>query len=138
MFTQKSKEEIEAYVKAQNERDAQPVKPGEILYNSWGYDMTINDFCKVLGNTGKTLKCVMLAKNVKNDDGLGNGRATPDQMKETGKPFRLRITPKKDSPGFWYCGSYPYVIGQDGEARDTHRGTFFRYDGKGNYENTWD
>ncbi len=130
MFTQKSKEEIEAYVKAKNERDAQPVKPGEILFNSWGYDMTINDFCKVLENTGKTLKCVMLEKSVKNDDGLGNGRAIP--TKETEKIFRLRITARKDSPGFWYCGSYPY--GNDSK----HRGTFFRYDGYGNYENTWD
>ena len=130
MFTQKSKEEIEAYVKAQNERDAQPVKPGEILYNSWGYDMTINDFCKVLENTGKTLKCVMLEKSIKNDDGLGNGRAIP--TKETNKIFRLRITQKKDSHGFWYCGSYPYC------NDSKHRGTFFRYDGKSNYENTWD
>jgi hypothetical protein len=114
------------------EKEIETIRPGDILKNSWGYDMTINDYCKVLENTGKTLKCVMIAKTVSNDDGLGHGRSVPDPDTEISTPFRLRITKRKNSPGFWYSGTYPYC------KADKHYGTFFKCDGIPDYYNTWD
>lgn len=38
------------------------LKKGDILHERWGYDMIINDYCKVLRNTGKTIKCQMISK----------------------------------------------------------------------------
>ena len=109
-----------------------------IYETSWGYDMTINEYCKVLENTGKTLKCVMVKKKVENDDGLGNGRSTPDQ-EICSKPFRLKAVCEKwsgiNDTGRYHLsirGSYPYC--------NEHKqfGYFHIWEGQPNYENTWD
>lgn len=132
MFTPMDKEEIARYVEAENKKLNTPVKVGDILYNSWGYDMTINDFAVCLENTGKTLKMQMVAKKVI-PSGSSSERAIPIIDQKYGNTFRLRITKRKDSPGWWYSGSYPYCMNQDKESK--HSGSFFVWGGKPNYEN---
>jgi len=117
-----------------NLEEAKNIKPGDILLNSWGYDMTINDYCKVIENTGKTLKCVMIKNEVSNDDGMGNGRSIPLPDQEFGKPFRIRISISKYDGNVWLVGSYP----RDEEDGYKSRGCWFIWDGQPDYYNTWD
>ena len=126
-----NKEEIARYVEEENKKLNTPVKVGDILYNSWGYDMTINDFAVCLENSGKTLKMQMVTKHII-PSGSSNEHAIPLIDKPYGKTFRLRITKRKEA-GWWYCGSYPYCISKGKENK--HAGSFFKWDGKPNYEN---
>lgn len=88
--------------------------------------MTLNDYCKVISETEKSVKCVMVGIKIENDNGGGNGRSYPVIETETSKPFILR---KK---GDCFRGSYPYC--GDSKRLDT----FFEYKGQGNYYNSWD
>lgn len=103
----------------------------KILEDSWGYDMTINDYALVLEETDKTAKCVMIATKVFNDDGMGGGRSIPDPSNITSQPFRLR---KKvwDDGLIQYRGSYEFCKGSK------RFGRFAEWDGKPSYYNTWD
>ena len=119
------------------------VKKGTILHTSWGYDMTINDFCIVLENTGKTLKCQMLGKIVSGDgvNFAGNERAKPTKG-VWGKPFRLKIE-SRDYKGInargyntlFIRGSYPFINNAQGSKRF---GYWSIADREEYYENTWD
>lgn len=103
----------------------------KILETSWGYDMTINDYALVLEETDKTVKCVMIAAKVTDDNGMGGGRSVPDTTKIISEPFRLRKKIWNDGL-IQYRGSYPYCNGSkryDG---------FAEWDGKPSYYNTWD
>lgn len=107
-------------------------KIGTILHTSWGYSMTLNDYCKIvsISPTGKTVKCRMLGTLVENDDGKGNGKARPSGDFRSDS-FTLRVRTGYDgTPRF--VGQYPYAKG------DTHRGNFSIWDGTQNYHNTWD
>lgn len=106
------------------------IKPGDILMTSWGYDMTINDYCKVLENTGKTLKCIMVGIRVDNDNGAGNGHSMPVSEMEIGEPFRIRIRSHNDFISL--VGSYPCAKGS------TRKGYWYVWDGSPNYYNTRD
>lgn len=115
-----------------NEINEREIKSGDILMTSWGYNMTINDYCKVLENTGKTLKCVMVSSRVENDNGLGEGRSSPLPELEISEPFRIKISKR----GIYVSlvGSYPYVMGRNNKRK----GYWHTWDGKPNYYNTRD
>jgi len=89
---------------------------GKLLHTSWGYDMTINDFCKILevSPTGKTVKCQMVTRNVSGAPWCpgGNGKASAGN-KCYGPVFRLKVDKWND--GVSFHGSYPYCIGDDKE-----------------------
>ena len=88
------------------------MKPGTILNTSWGYDMTINNFCEVLENTGKTVKCIMLKKI-----NLSETASTYSKERE-GKPFRLRLKTYPSLPGRIFAnGSYPFLVKSNGEEQ---------------------
>lgn len=102
----------------------------KIFYTSWGYNMTLVDFIKVIEETEKSVKCVMLGIKIENDFGGGNGRAYPTNEIES-QPFRL--LKKKYSNGDIYLrGSYPYCNGSK------RKDSFTEYRGGGSYYNSWD
>lgn len=104
------------------------IEPGTILYTSWGYDVTNNDYCKVLENTGKTLKCVMIGATIVPSEGYayGAGEEMPNPDHVISEPFRLRIIhPKRYSP--YISGTYQYCRG------GKRKGYFWLHSGKANY-----
>jgi len=85
---QKKAEEREAFKNKYATPDA--IKKGDILTYSFGYDMTINVFAVVLENTGKSLLCQEIAKNLNGGD--FDCTAEPSSnVKEGSKPFRVFI-----------------------------------------------
>lgn len=98
---------------------------GKVLYTSWGYNMTLVDFCKIIGITDKKVRCVMLGRTVTGDNGRGDGKASPGG--EYGKPFLL----SKTGSGY-FKGSYPFVEGS------TRSGFFSVHDREYQYFNSWD
>jgi hypothetical protein len=98
---------------------------GKIIYTSWGYDMTHNDYAVIIEETEKTVKCRMLKTKVLSDCGDGNGKSMPS-LEETGETFRLH------KRGDWFKGSYPFC----GNSRRLD--SFSLWDGKANYYNTYD
>jgi hypothetical protein len=73
----------------------------KILHTSWGYDMTHNDFAKVIRETDKSVMCVMVASEIISGGGC-TGKEVVRPEKEVSKPFRLL---KRDG---YYRGSYPF------------------------------
>lgn len=112
------------------------IKKGEILSCCWGYDMTINNYAKVIevSATGKTVKCRMLNKimNEGVHHGMGDGRAKAGSD-ENGPEFRLMVR-GEDS----FIGSYPFIARADKEDCSYRRGYFSRDNGAESYENHWD
>lgn len=111
-------------------------KVGDILINSWGYDMTINDYCRIteLSPTKKTIKCRMLKQTIENDYGRGAGRSMPTS-EEKGEPFKLFVRNYSQdnlSDRLYFVGSYPFCDG------DKQKGSFSIWNGKPDYYNTWD
>jgi hypothetical protein len=93
---------------------------GKTLRASWGYDMTINDFCKILevSPTGKTVKCQMVGKETNGlEFGPSGGKAKANN-KTYGPVFRLKVNPH----GFH--GSYPFIIGDTKEKSSYRKGYF--------------
>lgn len=129
-----------------NKQELEALKEGDILYCSWGYDMTINDYCKIIGKTPKCLRCIRISREVKDDNGLGGGNSRAVPEVELGKPFLLRIReykPTSYNPESSYSivGSYPYIIREDDEEQNQHKrfGSFSKIDpSKTQYYNTWD
>ena len=121
------------------------IKKGDILNTSWGYDMTINDYCKVMDNTGKTIKCQMIGKKVTSQDQGTIERAIPDDSKKFCKPFRIKIAKVKKSitnpqgNEAYLVGSYPFATGGESSDCDNKRqGSWRKHDGTPDYENTYD
>lgn len=107
--------------------DALAIKPGTILWDSWGYDQTNIFFCEVLENTGKTLKCAMLRNKSKGETEFMTENVMPGE-KANNKPFRLRISRGKNNPDECYLsGSYPFIEDRDDDK--TH-GYWWIWDGK--------
>lgn len=100
---------------------------GKILHTSWGYDMTINDYCVVIDETPKSILCKMVSAKITDDNGLGNGKAMPTLTELDEKPFRLFKRGQDD-----FRGSYPYCSGSK------KKGYFSIWNGRPNYHNTWD
>ena len=84
-------------------------KVGMKLNCSWGYSMTINDYCEVieLSKTGKTVKCRMIPKSMNHGiySGDGSGKAKAGEG-VFGPVFRLKVG--KGSYGLSFTGSYPF------------------------------
>lgn len=112
---------------------------GTILHTSWGYDMTHNDYCVVLKNTGKTLLCQMVHhKNVSGNDGF-TGTEVPDKDGKAGNPFRVRIVHSKKYNHTSLSGSYPYCATcGDGKSTSMKEGHWRIWDGHANYYNYMD
>lgn len=117
--------------------EIQKIKKGDILHNSWGYDMTINDFCRVEENTGKTIKCQKLAKKRVGDstDAMVYS-VMPNESRPVCKPFRLRIAKSKpnindpEGEDGWITGSYPYATnGPTPNCQNKHKGFWDKWNG---------
>lgn len=104
---------------------------GKILHSSWGYDMTINEFCKVLSvsPTGKTAVCRMVGK-----EGFNGFQGQVSVGTECyGPKFRLKI----DSENHLH-GSYPYIVRNTKEDSSFHMGYFSVHTGGTVWENHMD
>ena len=121
------------------------IKKGDILDTSHGYDMTINNFCEVIENTGKTIKCQMIGKKVTSRKQGLIETAIPDRTRKFCEPIRIRISRGKpninDPKGevVYLVGSHPYAMSKNSaNCTEKRRGVWFKWDGKPNYENTYD
>jgi len=103
---------------------------GKILHTSWGYSMTLNDYCVVVEETPKSVLCKMISVKVTDDAGMGNGKAVPVLKETEEKPFRLFKRGTAESP--YFKGSYPFCSGSK------RMGYFNVWNGRENYHNTWD
>lgn len=108
---------------------------GTIFHTSFGYDMTINEYVKVISQTEKSLVVKECYAVVKDDYGRGNGKAIAGGYKPDGKEFRIFRKVKK------YTDRYN---GQE-HVWESWVGTLHGsadswsiWDGKENYHNTWD
>lgn len=97
---------------------------GKIFHTSWGYDMTINQYAKVIKQSPKSILLQECLADVKDDCGRGAGTATTQgSLRLNGEQFRLY---KKTTPwGTSWAGG--------GECR-----YWSEWDGKASYHNTWD
>ncbi len=151
-------DEVGAFVKADDTKKAKKrtakkanINPnanhelvGKMVHTSWGYDMTINNFAKIIevSPTGKTVVCRMLTKEGFN--GFAGEVKAGEKM--IGPKFRLKA--KKCSwstDGLAFNGSYPYIIKQpddygfvNRENGSTRMGYFSLYSGGKVYENHMD
>lgn len=101
---------------------------GKIFHCSWGYDMTLNDYAKVIAQTDKSILLQECYTNVSNDDGRGNGKAVPGGLNPEGEKFRLFFKVRDTG----YGNPYPYWAGGP-SYRSWHE-----WEGRPNYHNTWD
>jgi hypothetical protein len=79
---------------------------GKTLHTSWGYDMTINNFCQIVdvSPTGKTVTCRMVAKT-----GFNGYQGNVKSGTETyGPKFRLKHNPEGWNGEPTFHGSYPF------------------------------
>jgi len=81
--------------------------PGEIIYNSWGYDQTNIDFYKILERKGNYITIVeMNQEEYKNpnppreprspNELWGQGQVVPTTVKSGDKPFRRMVRIDRD------------------------------------------
>ena len=72
--------------------------------------------------------CRMMKNDVVKEYGLSREVAPSEAY---GPEFRLHVR-KYDELGnrLYFVGQFPYCIGQDGNARDTQRGSFWGWDGR--------
>ena len=119
------------------------IKKGDILHHHWGYNMTINDYCRVLENTGKTIKCQKIGKKRVGDstDPMVYS-VMPDKKRKICKPFRIRIAksyPNINDPkgeDGWLTGSYPYLDRETGDScENKHKGFWSKWSGNPDGEN---
>ena len=104
---------------------------GKIFRTSWGYDMTINEYAKVIKQSDKSILLQECYAIVKDDYGKGAGRAKAGGLKEDGKKFRLSL--KERDTG--YGKPYTYWAGHlHGSGVDY----WSEWDGQESYHNTWD
>lgn len=120
---------------------------GKILHTSWGYDMTMNDFCKIVevSPTGKTVKCRMLTTKTNGLElyGMGEGRASAG-MTMVGPYFRLRVKVLGNGE-YFFNGCYPFCGAGDipinaKKSEYSNRMGYFSFSSPNEeyYENHWD
>lgn len=81
------------------------IKTGDILVSSWGYDMTIVDFYKVVSKRGTS---TVVLQKLCNDYPTGNGfqgHTVPSDIPD-GTPFKARLT----KSGSIKLSSYKYIF----------------------------
>lgn len=81
---------------------------GKVLHTSWGYNMTINNFCKIIevSPTGKTVVCRMLTK-----EGFNGFAGEVHAGNQTyGPKFRLKVKDGWREGTLSFNGSYPYIV----------------------------
>jgi len=104
---------------------------GKIFTYSFGYDMTINVFAKVVRQTKKTLFLQEVEMSVSDDCGQGSGRAEASpEITENGVEYPI-IEGSKIIKA--QKRVYPY-----GEYWVSGRHHWYEWDGKPKYHNTWD
>lgn len=102
---------------------------GKIFHTSWGYDMTINEYAKVVKQSEKSILLQECYAAVSDDNGMGGGRATTDgTLKPNGDKFRLYKKVRKMHDG----RTYESWAG-GGQCR-----YWSEWDGQSSYHNTWD
>lgn len=99
----------------------------KIFTYSFGYDMTINVFAKVIKQTAKTLLLKECSRHVADDDGRGAGKAWAGEVIPDGDEFRISKKVNTENPEM-----FTYWIG-GGTRHSWHE-----WDGKAQYHNTWD
>ena len=100
-----------------------PVKVGEIYHRSWGYDMCINTYYKVLMVRGKKATVVELGKKVISGS-LQQGKVVPDEKNRETKTTIALIKPD---------GSLRIRFMGDGNYE-----TYHKWDGQPDYEDHMD
>ena len=95
-----------------------------ILEATFGYDMTINVYYKILQDGEKTALVQEISRKVYNDDGMGGGHSVADPTKVVGKPFRAY---KRN-----YTGNPLY------RSKNFPGGSADVWSGNPSYYNTWD
>lgn len=99
---------------------------GKIFTYSFGYDMTLNVFAKVIAQKGNVLIAQECLLDVSDDNGRGNGRAVAGGLKDGGDVYK--ISKKRKTNRYGVC---EYWVGMGRYGCDL-------WDGKSKYHNTWD
>jgi hypothetical protein len=99
-----------------------PIKVGEVYYDSWGYDQTNIDFVKVVevSPSGKTVKVRKMGERITQTTGFMSEFVVPGN--EFGELFRLSVRKmdwKKESEEFYLVGTI-----------DGSRCSFWKFDGE--------
>lgn len=105
---------------------------GSIYYDSWGYDMTHNDYILVISETPKSA-IVQIIGGEKLSGGGYTGEEIPNKEKKYGTPFRLLKRVYNDE--IILKGSYPFCLG---DMNAKKKGSFRKWNGRPNYYNTID
>lgn len=110
----------------------QPIKKGDLFYNSWGYDQTNIDFIVIteVSDTGKTVKARRTKAETVKSTGFYN--SLKPVRKPYGDEFRLVVDYYEGDP--WLRGSYPYVDGD--MSRGKMEGSFRKVDEGRTYSET--
>lgn len=110
---------------------------GKIFYDSWGYDMTHNDYVVVVSETEKSCMVQIIGQKKLTGGGY-TGEEVPTPEVKFGVPFRLLKRVQKWGEGNVYLkGSYPYCF-PNGRMEDKKMGSFRMWSGRPNYYNTAD
>lgn len=107
---------------------------GQIFYESWGYNMTHNDFVEVVSETDKSVMVRMIG-NTKLTGGGYTGDEIPNKDVVSNGTFRLlkRVQTWGDG-GVYLKGSYPFCS----DSTSKRMGSFRVWSGRPVYYNTVD
>jgi len=111
---------------------------GKKLHASYGYNMTINNFAKIIdvSPTGKTVKCRMVETITNGQEFGGNGKAKAGN-RVVGPEFRLHV--RNFGSGTSFIGSYPFIVQGNKKEQCSYRKGYFTFSHGGEYyENHWD
>ena len=92
---------------------------GSIFYDSWGYNMTHNDYVQVISETEKSVMVQMIG-NTKLTGGGYSGDEMPNPEVKINSPFRLLKRTNKWNPedkSVSLKGSYPFCNGSDSKRK---------------------
>ena len=116
--------------------ELQKIKEGSVLHNSWGYDQTNNDYCKIIKAGNKSFKCQKIGKSIIADLSPSYGsKVIPNPNKPIGKPFNVLIKkyrPNNYGEEIYLVGSYP--LGNSSDDSTKIRGSWSEWDGKPDYD----
>ena len=96
----------------------QKIKVGDLLHGSWGYNMTLNEFFRVIERRGKSTIVAQKLSNEKITGGGYSGREIPGAP--TGEVITFRETAKHPGSVKYsdHCRLYP-----SNEGREYHYNT---------------